>query len=354
MKFLLVLYRWLRDTSWFWVLLFTVIPGIVLIYAHNEAAKKVFEDLLFILTAINPAHSAITYIENNLVGILVIAITILIFAAVRQYAYSMPYRPIIAVQTDYGTQSPYMGALLGAIYKIDKYARIKMITAEIKSYDHLHAAWTLRLASEEFPPGTIFLCVTNPGGTTTRPAVIETANGHIYVGHDNGLFDLVVRDYGYKRGFVISSPRLNKEQYQSLYGISLFAPTAAWLSNGFRISRVGAPISTYDFRLPPSVKNILGNAIECTVKDIDRFGNCTLNVTEADLSKINLTINMDIFVSHGNRREIFPFKETYGYVSAGDYVAINFLGYVQLAIRQGNLSESWSIMSGDILKLAKC
>jgi S-adenosylmethionine hydrolase len=268
-------------------------------------------------------------------------------------ACAIPYynrRPIIVVQTDYGTESPYMGALLGAIYRVDPRARIHMITADVAPYEPIHAAWTLRLASADFPSGTIFVCVTNPGGTTSQASIIQTLNGHIYVGHDNGLFDFVVQDYGFKRAYSISNPKLSRPRYQSLYGISLFGPTAGHLSMGLRLKKIGPRLSRYEPKLPRIRKEVTDYAIAATVMDVDRFGNATLNATEVDLGRIGLKIADRVKVTLNRGAKVFEFRETYGHVSIGDPVAIIFLGYVQLAIRERSLAECLAQERGEALK----
>ena len=43
--------------------------------------------------------------------------------------------PLIVLQTDFGAKSPYMGALMGAIYRTNPYARIQVNTCEIDPFD---------------------------------------------------------------------------------------------------------------------------------------------------------------------------------------------------------------------------
>lgn len=290
---------------------------------------------------------------NLYIGEAILAAFVLTGAAILLPIIFQRRRPLIAVQTDYGTRSPYIGALVGAIYGVDPFARVQMITAEVDSYDRVHAAWVLRLASEEYPKGTIFVCVTNPGGITTQPSIIETRNGHIYIGHDNGLFDLVVKDYGFSRYYLISGQVVSKPRYESLFGISLFAPTAAYISKGVRLSKLGTRLLEYQYKLNTIHFALTQDAIEATVMDIDKFGNSTLNVRECDLEALGVKLTETFCVEIQQENVNFDFRETYGYVSVGDPVAIIFLGYVQLAIRQQNFAEKYKMKRGDKVVVKK-
>src|SRR5262249_61914587 len=85
-----------------------------------------------------------------------------------------------------------------------------------------YAAWS--------PPGTVFLCVVDPGVGSTRGALIVEADGRLYVGPDNGLFELVLRRAASRRVWQITwqPPALSA----SFHGRDLFAPIAARLAPG--------------------------------------------------------------------------------------------------------------------------
>jgi S-adenosylmethionine hydrolase len=63
--------------------------------------------------------------------------------------------------------------------------------ADAPGFDPKGAAYLLAAYAPEFPAGTVFLCVVDPGVGGQRPAVIAEADGRIYVGPGNGLFEIV-------------------------------------------------------------------------------------------------------------------------------------------------------------------
>ena len=100
----------------------------------------------------------------------------------------------IALVTDFGTEDYYAGAMRGVILSIDPDAVIVDITHEIKPQDISSAAFILAACHKDFPSGTIFVCVVDPGVGTTRRKIIVESNDQIFVGPDNGVFSFVLND----------------------------------------------------------------------------------------------------------------------------------------------------------------
>ena len=97
----------------------------------------------------------------------------------------------------------------------------------------LYAGWYYLLAAyvDEFPPGSVFLCVVDPGVGSDRGAGVLKAGGRWYVGPDNGLFEMVIRrSGGESRWRALESP--STELSATFHGRDLFAPAAARLSLG--------------------------------------------------------------------------------------------------------------------------
>lgn len=252
--------------------------------------------------------------------------------------------PLIVLQTDYGSDSPYMGTLMGVIYRINPHARIQTITSEIADFDILDAAWTLWRASRFYPAGTIFVVITNPGGLTSKPAVVLTKNGHMYIGHDNGCFDLVVEHYGHVASYTIASPKLTPTETADLFGgVDQFGPAAGELSRGFPLEQVGPKSAEYKQKLRGIRYYVRDSAIHGAVMDVDKFGNLTTNIPQEVMEHESMPIGEQVMVSLNDFELDMPVVKTYGHVSAGAPVAIYYEGLLQLAINQGNFAEAYKI-----------
>ncbi|HTQ35288.1 MAG TPA: SAM-dependent chlorinase/fluorinase [Stellaceae bacterium] len=101
------------------------------------------------------------------------------------------------------------------------------------------AAYLLAAYAAWFPAGTVLLCVVDPGVGSERRAVVAEADGRLYVGPDNGLFDIVMRRAVLSRLWEITGrPGLLTP---SFHGRDLFAPVAARLANGDPIESLAKP-----------------------------------------------------------------------------------------------------------------
>jgi hypothetical protein len=259
--------------------------------------------------------------------------------------------PLIAIQTDYGSKSYYMGALMGVIYKRNPQARIQVITSEIDSFDRLDAAWTLWQASRHYPEGTIFVVITNPGGlTSSPPTVVTTKNGFIFVGHDNGCFDLVVQHYGHKASYPISSPDLSPTQFKD-GGLDYFGPTAAALSLGFPLEKVGPKTTEYIPKLPEVKHSVSADKIVGTIMAVDKFGNANTNILEEETRVAELRYGESIDLTFGTTKLKIPFQDTYSRVAIGQPVAIINDGQLQLAVREGSFADKFKVKRGMSLAL---
>ena len=189
---------------------------------------------------------------------------------------------LIALVTDFGTADYYVGAMKGVILSIDPDAVIVDITHEIKPQDISSAAFILAACHKDFPLGTIFVCVVDPGVGTTRRKIIVESNDQIFVGPDNGVFSFVLND-------APTITAIENEKYfhhpvsSTFHGRDIFAPVAAHLSRGVTPSEIGSRIN--DPIVLPAIRpeKMDDNTIEGCVIHIDRFGNIVTNIT-ADMA----------------------------------------------------------------------
>jgi S-adenosylmethionine hydrolase len=124
------------------------------------------------------------------------------------------------------------------------------------------AAHLLSSLASEYPAGSVFLAVVDPGVGGRRDAIVVQADGRRFVGPDNGLFSLVWQRAHRRQCFRIAwrPQRLTS----SFHGRDLFAPVAAALA-----TRV--PRGWLARKKAPDV--LLRNEELSRVIYIDHFGN---------------------------------------------------------------------------------
>jgi hypothetical protein len=102
---------------------------------------------------------------------------------------------VVAILTDFGAQDYYVGAIKGTVLATYSQAQVMVTTAEIPAFDVHQAAVTLLFTAQEFPSGTVFLAIVDPGGGAEQRAIaMKTANGQFFVAPDNGLLTLVEQE----------------------------------------------------------------------------------------------------------------------------------------------------------------
>jgi S-adenosylmethionine hydrolase len=138
--------------------------------------------------------------------------------------------PMIVLFTDFGLAGPYTGQMKAVLHRDAPDAPLIDLFADAPSRDPRRAAYLLAAYALWFPAGTVFLCVVDPGVGGARAPLVVEADGRLYVGPDNGLFELVRRRARSTRLWEITQqPALLSA---SFHGRDLFAPAAAALARG--------------------------------------------------------------------------------------------------------------------------
>ncbi len=137
---------------------------------------------------------------------------------------------MIVLYTDFGVADPYVGQIHAVLAREAPGVPIVDLLHTVPDFDIRAAAYLLPAFATEFPEGTVFACVVDPGVGGDRRAVIVHAERRWYVGPDNGLFHILVRRSTCAETRIIQwrPERLSS----SFHGRDLFAPVAARLARG--------------------------------------------------------------------------------------------------------------------------
>lgn len=258
-------------------------------------------------------------------------------------AFAAAPNGLVILLTDYGGDSIYTGVLKGAIYSKNPEVRVDAISNSVPSFDILAGAYLLVEACKEFPQGTTFCCVVDPGvGTDRKGIVLETKSGQYFVGPDNGLLALVAERYGVVDLREIANPALWREGVQSttFHGRDIFGPVSASLAMGAAMSDVGPRLEKMTPLDSPQSSVSEGIATGVVIR-ADNYGNLVTNITRADLEALGIEKSAEIEVHIGEGVFIAPFVNTYADVPEGArLVLVQSIGLIELAINKGSLSEA--------------
>ena len=250
---------------------------------------------------------------------------------------------LIIMITDFGVKDFYVGAMKGAMYQAFPQAKIDEISHGVSKFNIKEGAYTLAKAAPEFPTGTVFVGVIDPGvGTQRKPIAMKTKNGNYFVAPDNGLLTLIGGLMGVAEVREITNRAIMRQDVQSstFHGRDIFGPAAAHLAKGFAFEKIGPVLEEYA-RLPISFAKIVDNAIVGQIDVIDEYGNVITNIRPDLFKKLGIQDRQTLEVEFGDRQKIrCKYVKAYGDVPVGDYVGLFGSGGVfEVAINQGNLAE---------------
>lgn len=189
---------------------------------------------------------------------------------------------VVTLLTDFGSADPYVGIVKGVILGINPRARLVDVTHGIPPQDVRRAALALATAYPFFPRGTVHLAVVDPGVGGDRHPLAVHADGHYFVGPDNGVLSFALErpdavavaptDPAYHR------PTVSR----TFHARDVFAPVAAHCSRGVPLERLGPRVED-PVRLAWSRPRRQGDRIVGVVVLADHFGNLLTSITARDL-----------------------------------------------------------------------
>jgi len=194
---------------------------------------------------------------------------------------------IVALLTDFGHRDPFVGTMKGVMLGINPALQLVDISHEIAPQRVREAAILLSVSFPYFPLRTIFVVVVDPGvGGARRALVVETAD-YFFIAPDNGVLGPALAQVEVRRVVHATEAKFFRRPIsRTFHGRDIFAPVAAWLSQGVHVRDMGPGIDDYQ-RLELPQPSARGNGVlEGQVLYEDRFGNLLTNISEADLLQL--------------------------------------------------------------------
>ena len=252
----------------------------------------------------------------------------------------LPFRPVITLTTDFGTNDHFVGAMKGVIVDIVPEAQIVDITHAVQAYDVLDGALTIAQAYSYFPNGTIHMVIVDPGVGTARRPLLVTSERHHFVAPDNGVLSMV-----YAREERVHVRHITSEHYfrlpvsNTFHGRDIFAPVAAYLAKQVDSHKFGDEIEDYVKFAAPKPKPAGENKIRGVVLKIDRFGNLVTNVTAADVPAL-FAAKPGAFKIVVGSREITDIRAAYAEGAPGEVFGIlGSMGYLEIVANRAAAAQ---------------
>jgi S-adenosylmethionine hydrolase len=260
-------------------------------------------------------------------------------------------RPVIALLTDFGLNDHYVGSMKGVIAGICRDAVIVDLTHGVPPQDILTAAFELLASYRVFPHGTVFVVVVDPGVGTRRRAIAATAGDYVFVGPDNGVFDLVFDELPPSLVVELTNARYALAVISRTFeGRDRFAPAGAWLASGVAQVDLGPEVTVErHLNFPRPLANA-GGGVDGEVVHIDSFGNLVTNIDRRAWAG-DVVDRLDVAVS-GYRT--VRLVSTYAEAGPGEVVAL-FGGTdrLEIAVRSGNAAEALGVGRGTTVHVSR-
>ena len=239
---------------------------------------------------------------------------------------------MIVLFTDFGLAGPYTGQMKAVLRREAPQAEIIDLFADAPAGDPRAGAYLLAAYAAWFPPGTIFLCVVDPGvGGPRAPLMIE-ADRRWYVGPENGLFEHVLRRAKSTHCFEVTwrPPKLSA----SFHGRDLFAPVAAMLAHGTRPA-----IRARDAIRESAWPNDLGEIVY-----IDHYGNAMTGLRGSAMpERAALVLGDKTRVIHAATFSAVPQGQAFWYENSN--------GLVEIAVNRGRAADQLRLAVGSKLTI---
>ena len=256
---------------------------------------------------------------------------------------------IITLTTDLGTKNSYLASVKGAIYSQIENVKIVDISNDIIPFNIQEASFVLRNCFKDFPIGTVHIISVDDELTINNEHIAVKANGHYFVGPDNGLFSLLLNEIKAER--IVKLNITQTTNCTTFATKNIFVPAACHLARGGTMEIIGSEIEDFETKrmeLKPVFKeNILRGAIIFA----DSYGNVITNISRKEFTQHkkgqNFTILFgredEIITKISNKYKDVPIAEKLAIFGENDLL--------QIAINQGKANKLLGLKLHEIIRI---
>ncbi len=242
---------------------------------------------------------------------------------------------MIVLFTDFGIHDPYVGQVKARLAEYAPGQQVLDLLHQAPDYNAHAGAHLIAAFAPTFPPGSVFMCVVDPGVGTERDGVVVMTGGRWFVGPDNGLLSIVAaRNSDTKVWRITWKPQ---QASATFHGRDIFAVVAALVAKG------EFPADKLQEKAGLLVGFDAGDLSRLIY--IDHYGNAWTGMRDTALPKSTRIVTRDGEFRHA---------ETFGLVGKGEgFWFVNSVGLIELAINRGNAAEKLGLKVGDTVQVYK-
>jgi S-adenosylmethionine hydrolase len=218
---------------------------------------------------------------------------------------------IITLTSDLGLKDHYVSAIKGTLLSQSQQITIVDISHQIAVYNIQDAAYILKNAYSNFPKGSIHIIGIKTEQTVQTSHVVVFADGHYFIGADNGIFSLLLETPINK---IVALPTSTS----TFPSRDVFAIAASALANGTAMEQLGPVRENLLERMPFRAAS-MGDMIRGTIEYIDSYGNLMCNISKSLFQEVGKGREFTIEFA---RYEINKISNNYSNVPEGEILAL--------------------------------
>jgi S-adenosylmethionine hydrolase len=263
---------------------------------------------------------------------------------------------IITFLTDFGLEDDFVGTCHGVMARIAPEVRVIDVTHGIAPQAVLTGALVLQNTTQYMPIG-VHLAVVDPDvGGNRRAIAVQTNDGRIFVGPDNGLLMLASDELGIAAVHELTEERYRlPEMSHTFHARDLFAPAAAHLAAGTAIGELGPAVDPESLvRIEVPEPQVGRTQISANVLVIDRFGNIATNARRAHVDALGVTDGDRVEIRLTLDRYYAVVAQTFADAPPGELILYeDSYGFATLAISRGDAARLTGVSTGDEIRIAR-
>ena len=257
--------------------------------------------------------------------------------------------PIITLTTDLGTVDHYVSAVKATILRQLDNANIVDISHDIPSFNIIHAAFVLKNVYQEFPPGSIHIIGVNAETNEDNSHLAVYANGHYFVGTDNGIFSLLL---DLKPDKIVEITTNRDSDNENFPVKDVFAKAACHIARGGTLEIIGTEIKQFSKEFAKLEALHDKNSIRGSIIHIDHYGNAITNISQRLFKDVAKGRAYTINLGSKEHYSLNTIKRKYNEVQAGDAVAL-FIStdFLTISINNGSASSLMGLHINDTVRI---
>jgi S-adenosyl-L-methionine hydrolase (adenosine-forming) len=255
---------------------------------------------------------------------------------------------LVTLLTDFGLSDPFVGVMKGVLFATHAELRVIDLTHGIAAGGVGEGAFWLERSYRYFPAGTVHCAVVDPGVGSARAAVVVAADGHYFVGPDNGLLAEVTLHAPHveTRAIDLAQHGLGRAS-NTFHGRDVFAVIAGRLATRqLAFAQVG---QLMHLQVPSPIPGIVSEAdgFLGNVLTADHFGNL---ITTLRASEVLPAVAAPFRLQMGG--QLLRSVRTFADAEPGELVAlVGSFGAIEVVVRDGSAAARLQPVPGATVKL---